>query len=85
MIVRYMSCDYCGLYDLAERFLGKKSTPELYAQTMECFGYEEDAENNIGIGIVCPCCGNHTEFDFFPDGEYLERNNNFLEEIVKWS
>ena len=71
--VENISCDGCGLYDKAENFPDSVNTPKLYLETMRKFGWEVDAIRNIGIGTVCPSCGNHYEFDFDPDNNMLER------------
>jgi len=75
--VENIRCDRCGLYDKAENFPDNISSPELYLETMrrlkEQFGDEEDAIMNIGLGTVCPRCGNHDAFDFDPDNNMLER------------
>jgi hypothetical protein len=71
--VENISCDGCGLYDKAEKFPDNVNTPGLYLETMRKFGCEDDAIRNIGIGTVCPSCGNHYEFDFDPDDNMLER------------
>ena len=71
--VREIECDRCGYWDVAKNFPDIWNNPERYAKVMRRFGHEEDLECNIGLGVVCPVCGNHYEFEFDSGDDKLER------------
>jgi hypothetical protein len=66
-----ISCDHCGYYDSAEKFPDFWGSRREYIETMERFGNGD--ELTLGVGVVCPVCGNYYEFDFDPDNDVQKR------------
>jgi len=54
IVVEEISCDRCGYCDVPEKF------PEVPAEIWEKYA-------PFCTGIICPICGNFSEFDFDPD------------------
>lgn len=67
VVVEEISCDRCGYYDSAKKFPDIWSSPKEYQEIMERFGNK--GYLTLGVGVVCPVCGNFSEFDFDPDNK----------------
>jgi len=63
-VVERIICDDCGYLDLHNKF-PDYMTPE-FEIVMRKFDQTGPWFSGGGVGIICPKCGNYSEFDFNP-------------------
>lgn len=56
ILVEEISCDRCGYRDRPDKF--PEVPPEIWKRYAP-----------FCVGIICPVCGNYSEFDFDPDAK----------------
>ncbi len=77
IIINKIRCDNCEFYASAKKF------PDIYTpegeKILKKFGWDLSDPSDKGYiqavyaGVICPECGNFSEFDMDPDDDMLKR------------